>query len=143
MSIADASNWVAVFNEKLGDKEYENHHDLFVWCEVDGHVQGLIVDDRTGKLRSAESYSNFVGYAERRYTFPYTFQAPTGWWVEWLKDGAVEWAERVVGWLYDRQDYQLAAIVYPSDDGDGWSEPIKPERGKVRFSYEPERQSWP
>lgn len=79
------TNFVAVFNHESGRVGVTRlHHGglsrdrVVLWQELeDGTVCGLIIDSKTGRLRSATSYSNFVRY-EPDTDCDYLVPAPAG-----------------------------------------------------------------
>jgi superfamily II DNA helicase RecQ len=66
MAIANAvQGWLALFAEVSDGTApiyREDNAPIAVWVEHEGEVDGRILDPESGRLRSAESYSNFLGY---------------------------------------------------------------------------------
>lgn len=58
-----AVGWTAVYRFGKGKKTGFERRSLAAWTEDhEGYVVGLITDDKSGTLRSAESYANFEKY---------------------------------------------------------------------------------
>lgn len=129
------TGWVAQFEHDGGNgPKYIGTQQIVLWKEDgDGRVVGLVID--RGRLRSAETFSNFKSYEEDEHGYAQYVSAPAGWWlVSKVVDGTGGgWWERVMFWRVSGGGYRIEAITTNED-----SAPQEAD-GTNRFVFDTER----
>ena len=151
MAIIEAHGWDAVFRYQgttaTGTREpYEGTQHVVLW-QVDEQQRVVGLVENKGRLRSAESFDNFLHYMKREDQYGAAFAAPSGWWEVRQdtipEDGPGEgdpqraywW--RIVAWRVDDCGYGLQAMSSPGADGSAdWSDPGE----RTQFIFDPDRR---
>lgn len=146
--LIDAKGWVAKFSYGKEESKHIDEKELVCWQENDeGRVVGLFVDSKSKRLRVAEDYDNFVGYARSSEPDPMMVPAAIGWWAvsKDRNEPAQAWWTRVLVWLVEPSGWDLKALTTPDPEGCFYPE----EAGETcQFWFDPGREKegqgpWP
>lgn len=140
--IIPAEGFEAIFKTKVNDVEGETNRPVIAWQEnPDGSVEGLVVDNDSKSLTSANAFPNFHRY-ERILDQSKLVIAQPGWYVRYHddEDDANSFNSPVIAWMAEVNGYGLKPITQP--DRDGYNEPSELSEGdehhaKVELIYSP------